>query len=893
MAQPSHDYSYDYCKLDNNGKDLRILEIIDSGHELIECRLVKHDDKTPYHALSWCWGAPISQDNQGFIKIIHENQPYAFAMSKNLETALRRLRALRDPQEKSKPWIERIWIDFICINQNDTSEKNSQVPMMAQIYSEAKSVFVWLGEARDKSTEALNFIKNRVLNIKEFDTLVMDERVSLEWAALNALMKREWFSRRWVVQEIALARDAELLCGDRTINWLEFADAVSLFNQVETQSRALTELMRNEKWTGHKSDFFGHIPAFSATRLVNETNNLFLRRDGGDAREARLSLEYLVSNFTAFHASQPRDTVYALLAIAKDTLPEVRRAITDKERFSWTNDMLRSFKFQKKTYNVDYAQPISDVYVEFVRFSIEKSDQSRALDIICRPWAPDPKRLLQPEDEGHWRAVFDREGEDQSNRPPGEGLDTIPSWIPSVRGAAYGRQEDDGKMTRINANTLVGIPPQRFYMAAGSRVVTDKLRFEHGVTNFSNFEDLIGTHYHSLFVEGFVLDVVEKTEPASQGGNIPQEWHKLARRHQRKSFKIVTKLPEDFWRTLVGDRDPVGNNAPRFYPRLILHALKSVEQGNMGQFRDFYTQTSINDSDCKVAVDALRRVQSVIWNRRLMITRDPSRARLGLVPKAARKGDLICILYGCSVPVLLRKFEKTEDEINDERGQRKVKAEQAELKRREEAARTILRALARKKAHKTKNPGNGNRGNQTTAQAKERPPTPEKPKTQGSDQAAPDKTHQAISPGTSAPLRARATLPSQTVTHTKVGQAYTWPHAASTEPNIQHHTKRSSTSEQGSEGRNMNSGRIQHERSRCTNKCDFALCAKCGFTKEGGKTYAASSAAETRGNTLEENDAVFYQLIGECYVHGMMNGEALDLQAANAKTMNRVLFEIR
>jgi hypothetical protein len=58
----------------------------------------------------------------------------------------------------------------------------------------------------------------------------------------------------------------------------------------------------------------------------------------------------------------------------------------------------------------------------------------------------------------------------------------------------------------------------------------------------------------------------------------------------------------------------------------------------------------------KIVTDYLKRVQAVVWNRRLMKTKDGE--RLGLVPDNAREGDKVCILRGCSVPVVLREVDE-------------------------------------------------------------------------------------------------------------------------------------------------------------------------------------------------------------------------------------------
>lgn len=65
-----------------------------------------------------------------------------------------------------------------------------------------------------------------------------------------------------------------------------------------------------------------------------------------------------------------------------------------------------------------------------------------------------------------------------------------------------------------------------------------------------------------------------------------------------------------------------------------------------------------------IAIEFLRRVRSVVWGRKLVLSegRRGSTPLLALVPEEANESDLICILYGCSVPVVLRKLQKQQIE---------------------------------------------------------------------------------------------------------------------------------------------------------------------------------------------------------------------------------------
>src|ERR1700761_7481194 len=137
---------------------------------------------------------------------------------------------------------------------------------MAKIYTRAQLVYVWLGEEKEGDSEdsgaAFKFIDTGVLKLKYFDSLVIDENLHKDWNNMVELMKREWFSRRWVVQEIALARDAVILCGGHRINWVDFADAVSLFNDAEAEKHIVSRaIMIRKKEYGFKPRYFGHVPA--------------------------------------------------------------------------------------------------------------------------------------------------------------------------------------------------------------------------------------------------------------------------------------------------------------------------------------------------------------------------------------------------------------------------------------------------------------------------------------------------------------------------------------------------------------------------------------------------------------------------------------------------------
>jgi hypothetical protein len=267
-------------------------------------------DKEEYEALSYSWGDPLD-DKSPTIGLLENNKSKQLKITKNLASALR---YLRDPVE-----TKVFWVDAISIDQKNKNEKSHQIPMMGKIYSEATNVCIWLGEENDTSGPALEHIKS-VLDLQQLDRLVSEAHTA-DWAALSALMRRDWFSRRWVVQEIAFAQRAFVHCGEQRIPWSHLADAVALFS---SRAEEIAELFRGDKKYNNQGDFLGDVEALGATRLVQTISKLFRKSDKGKKLEPLLSLEALVSNLSAFNASKPHDIIYAILSLANDTVTSAK-----------------------------------------------------------------------------------------------------------------------------------------------------------------------------------------------------------------------------------------------------------------------------------------------------------------------------------------------------------------------------------------------------------------------------------------------------------------------------------------------------------------------------------------------------------------------------------------
>ena len=136
---------------------------------------------------------------------------------------------------------------------------------------------------------------------------------------------------------------------------------------------------------------------------------------------------------------------------------------------------------------------------------------------------------------------------------------------------------------------------------------------------------------------------------------IPAEWLQLGGWVEPGSG-ASSEIPHYFWRTLVADRDPTGQPAPKRYYTALNNAL--TKRNSNG---DLITTDLIRHGRPEEMVAFLQRVQDIIWNRKFFLLKRAEKPRFGLGPTKAQKGDIVCILFGCSVPVVLRKIETSED----------------------------------------------------------------------------------------------------------------------------------------------------------------------------------------------------------------------------------------
>jgi hypothetical protein len=123
----------------------------------------------------------------------------------------------------------RLWVDAICINQNNLMERSQQVNIMAEIYKAASCVMVWLGAEEDSTHLAFELIEalasvSPAERLKIVPHCVSGHSSSVllsfeHWRALARFFERAWFNRAWIIQEVIFARQIEVRCGTHKVAW--------------------------------------------------------------------------------------------------------------------------------------------------------------------------------------------------------------------------------------------------------------------------------------------------------------------------------------------------------------------------------------------------------------------------------------------------------------------------------------------------------------------------------------------------------------------------------------------------------------------------------------------------------------------------------------------------
>lgn len=583
-----------YRSLDPRKHEFRILTILPREDHIpavnsstnaadIHCILqtASLDDEPSYTALSYTWGT----DKPSTAVLINGKLVF---VRKNLAAALRHLRQT----DRSL----NIWIDAICINQDDNKEKLHQVQMMAKIYESSVEVLVWLGPADDESDTAMEkfeSVGNKAITagIQDFraaDTANWfepggDERVCRIKAPLNELAvqeglglfhqsmvpfsKRDYWTRVWVVQEISLARTVTIVCGSKRLSFTTFAAASNFcaFARWTLRTR-VTRADWLDPVTGpllRSVSGSGHAPSAAPNVLIGARRRYHL--ETGEEESLRSLLQrtcILRSAGIPLKATDARDKIYGLLGLASDS--------------------------KKLGIIPDYSKSATEVYADVARAMIADGHTT----ILA--WCQQPT-----------------------------GVEQFPSWVPDF--SSHIREP-------CGEDHLAGA----LFCASGSTALS-QISVSQGADRY--LLRLLGTKIDTIAELGTAWEPLVDSPFNREGAQqLLNEVETFCHR------SLLLSTPEQ-----VSDakmRIPCANQAG--YGASRSRASSSIrEEYELLRLPETYT------SD-KVPMNHYRTAMGFQHNRKPFLSAE---GYVGLVPAVAEIGDIIIIIFGATVPFVVRKLD--------------------------------------------------------------------------------------------------------------------------------------------------------------------------------------------------------------------------------------------
>jgi hypothetical protein len=301
----SRELEFRYEPLACDGQ-IRLLELTMGPYRNIEGKMVHTSLETAptYAAVSYTWGDPKTC--------------YGLTVD---GTLLPITASVYDIIQRLTPLFgsTTLWIDSICINQKDGHEKSKQVRMMREIYSSASEVIACTGNIADNDADiAEHFLRRfhedgnrqepRIRRAAQQGLKLLGRRRSPQWAALSKLLNQPYWTRVWIIQEIANAKKLRVMCGDREISWDDLAFMVLSFSDEQTDPFLdIPELL----YMNGKSDLSSLI----------QIGLIVISREQVQSK-ADSSIRDVLPLTISFNATDPRDHFFAIQGIVEGAIDQ-------------------------------------------------------------------------------------------------------------------------------------------------------------------------------------------------------------------------------------------------------------------------------------------------------------------------------------------------------------------------------------------------------------------------------------------------------------------------------------------------------------------------------------------------------------------------------------------
>ncbi|KAL9106257.1 MAG: hypothetical protein Q9227_008725 [Pyrenula ochraceoflavens] len=509
-----------------------------------------------------------------------------------------------------------LWMDQICINQENFEERSQQVSLMAQIFARSEECVIWLGP-EDKWTKdafhLINILQKNLPDLVHKDAQHERTRLSLKfrqdlirrfgegtlqpnhpgWEAMKHVLARSWFTRLWTFQESVISANLILRCGDLRTAWESFA---------------LTAMLLG----------YGDYNDGKAAAYVIEDHRQ-MRAEG-----RRVSLLHLLNDVRVnFACTDPRDRIFALLDVQPDfkshPILQANYSQTDAELFIKVAKYLIADSFS---------------VLQYV-FTYDGEGEVEGLPSFVPDWTDTSGPWLINYDLHFWSSQGRKHtvAQNDSERE----LTVSGKLVAKVTGVIYKKPEkfDYGSSPseRIDEFRNVLMPSILEALGSCERSVIEEIRVSIVRTVCCD--------------RSYVMRALREEEDE-------EEEKKEEKEEAQRADTIHRECNEEQDSQSIGE-DVVGPHIPCEYRKAINLMLDQLMDEEYVHFNlDEYANTSHQPSRLDKWLRGFVPALTTMWGRYIVSL---DRYSFAMCPHTTLPGDGVYILHGSTVPIVLRPTE--------------------------------------------------------------------------------------------------------------------------------------------------------------------------------------------------------------------------------------------
>lgn len=622
QEKPGRCSKYVYTALGK--RQIRVLKITPQSEILLKCTLetisLDEQSRESYEAVSYRW--PAGNQEAVYPILIGDNH---FLVAKTV------LKLLRGVQDASR--TKTIWIDYLCINQADEEEKKTQIPLMRDVYRGAQGVIAWFGDSRE-GMGAITILKQMAAAgqpAKEELHHMIHGLFPFElysWQKVIEFLRHEYFTRMWMIQEVALAKTVVMKHGKEEMEWSQFATFIPFFHSpagerflhepgyftqwwvdprvLEGIKNALMMVMVQDLISREQIPTQDILDMPVQMRSMQEAANGALQKDGLRG----LPIEILLGLTTDFQATVPEDKIYAILGLThQTTVPEDN-----------THPVVGPTHQTSQEIEVQYGDSVesTSAIIRNVARRVLLSDEETLEQFHLAGWGY--RDFATPTFSPKW-SVSDA------------AILNLPSWVPEwhqkqlnkpcIQGAVYlAGKADPSVMKRISAVPGAGGENLNLISVRMSRV--GRIQSVGAGFPILNDGDIGAMQQH---LRSFVEDARRLVQGVVHNRYTPQP------------------TEEALWRTIFGDCT-AGSLPP--LEKNDLERLRTAVELQAGLRPQ---PALLNQEQTQSFYDSFFEIGRSLLCHSFCVTDD---GHFGLVPSGSKPGDAVFIIWGAPTPFVVR-----------------------------------------------------------------------------------------------------------------------------------------------------------------------------------------------------------------------------------------------